>query len=84
MGLLTSCSATRGGFLYTITVPGGGVLLPSSRVPGGMVMDEIDTCISRRHFLVDDRLVILGTLDKGSVTDLSFWAHSIREVSLFT
>ena len=31
-------------------------------------MDEIDTCISRRHFLVDDRLVILGTLDKGSVT----------------
>ena len=30
-------------------VPGGGFLLPSSRVPvfvpGGMVMDEIDTCI---------------------------------------
>ena len=26
--------------------PGGGFLLPSSRVPGGMVLDEIDTCIS--------------------------------------
>ena len=32
-------------------IPGGGLLLPSSRfsgfVPGGMVMDEIDTCIIR-------------------------------------
>ena len=29
-------------------VPGGGFLLPSSRVPGGgrMVLDEIDTCIN--------------------------------------
>ena len=52
MGLLTPCSVPRGGFLYTIIVPGGGFLLPSSRVPrvcrgggGGMVMDEIDTCI---------------------------------------
>ena len=38
MGLLTRRSVLRGGFL-----------LPSSRVlgvcPGGMVMDEVDTCI---------------------------------------
>ena len=50
MGLLTPCSVPRGGFLYTMIVPGGGFLLPSSRVlgicPGGMVMDEIDTCIN--------------------------------------
>ena len=26
-------------------VPGGEFLLPLSRVPGGMVMDKIDTCI---------------------------------------
>ena len=42
-------SVTRGGFLYKMIVPGGGFLLPSSRVLGGMVMDEIDTCINRRH-----------------------------------
>ena len=30
-----------------MTVPGGGFLLPLSRVPeGGMVMDEVDTCIN--------------------------------------
>ena len=52
MGLLTPCSVPRGGFLYTMIVPGGGFLLPSSRVPrvcpgegGGMVLDEIDICI---------------------------------------
>ena len=46
MGLLTPCSVPRGGFLYKMIVPGGGSLLPSGRVPGGgMVMDEIDTCI---------------------------------------
>ena len=49
MGLLTPCIV---GFLYRMIVPGGGFLLPSSRVPwvclgeGGMVMDEIDTCIT--------------------------------------
>ena len=49
MGLLIPCSVPRGGFLYTMIVPRGGFLFPSSRVPGvvqgGMVMDEIDTCI---------------------------------------
>ena len=45
MGLLAACSVPRGGFLYTVIVPEGGFLLPSSRVPGGMVLDEIDTCI---------------------------------------
>ena len=50
MGLLTPCLVPGEGFLYTIIVPGGGFLLPSSRVPGvcpggGMVLDEIDTCI---------------------------------------
>ena len=51
MGLLTPCFVPGEGFLYTIIVPGGGFLLPSSRVPGvcpgGMVLDEIDTCITR-------------------------------------
>ena len=38
MGLLTHCFVPRGGFLYTMIVPGGGFMLPSSRVPGeGMV-----------------------------------------------
>ena len=37
-------------------VPGGGFLLPSSRVPGvcpggGMVLDEIDTCITQINVL---------------------------------
>ena len=49
MGLLTPYFVSREGFLYTMIVPGGGFLLPSSRVPGfvpgGVVMNEIDTCI---------------------------------------
>ena len=50
MGLLTPCFVPGEGFLYTIIVPGGGFLLPSSRAlevcpGGGMVLDEIDTCI---------------------------------------
>ena len=47
MGLLTPCSVPTRGFLYTMIVPGGGgrgfALFKSC--PGGMVMDEIDTCI---------------------------------------
>ena len=42
---MTPCSVPRGGFLYKMIVLGGGFLLPSCRVPGGMVMDETDTCI---------------------------------------
>ena len=34
MGLLTPCYVPRGGFLYTMIVPGGGFLLLSIRVPG--------------------------------------------------
>ena len=55
MGLLTPCSVPRGGFLYTMIVPGERFLLPSCRVSvvfamgggggGGMAMNEIDTCI---------------------------------------
>ena len=48
---MTPFSVPRGGLLYTMIVLGGGFLLPSSRVlgvcPGGMDMDEIDTCINR-------------------------------------
>ena len=33
--MLTPCIVPRGGFLYRMIVPGGGFLLPSSRVPGG-------------------------------------------------
>ena len=51
MGLLTPCIVPRGGLLYRKIVPGGGFLLLSSRVPGacpgGMVMDETDTCITK-------------------------------------
>ena len=54
MGLLTPCFVQRGGVLYTMIVPGGGFLLPSSRVlgvcpEGGMVLDETDTCISHKN-----------------------------------
>ena len=49
VGLLIPCFVPRGGVLYTMIVQGGGFLLPSSRVPGvcpgGMVLDEIDTCM---------------------------------------
>ena len=46
MGLLNPCFVSRGWFLYTMIVPGEWFLFASSRVPGGgMVMDEIDTCI---------------------------------------
>ena len=48
MGLLTPCSVLRGGFLCTVVVQGGGFLLPSSRVPGGMVLDEMDTYIRKK------------------------------------
>ena len=48
-GFWLACSVPRGGLLYTMIVPGGGLLLPSNRVPGvspgGMVLDETDTCI---------------------------------------
>ena len=59
MGLLTPCFVPGEGFLYTIIVPGGGFLLPSSRVPGvcpggGMVLDEIDTCISCKNVFKSD------------------------------
>ena len=47
---MTPCIVPRGGLLYRMIVPGGRFLLPSSRVPGGgMVMDEIDTCIIRKE-----------------------------------
>ena len=44
-GAFDSLFCPEGRVLCTIIVPGGGFLLPSSRVPGGgMVMDKIDTC----------------------------------------
>ena len=42
VGLLTPCIVPSGGFLYRMIVPGVGGL------SGGMVMDEIDTCIRHR------------------------------------
>ena len=36
VGLLPPCSVPRGAFLYTMIVPGGGFLLPSSCVPGSV------------------------------------------------
>ena len=47
--LLTPCSVPRGGVLKKNNVhndcPGRRVFAPSSRVPGGKVLDEIDSCI---------------------------------------
>ena len=49
MGLLTPCFVLGEGFLYTIIVPGEGFcslrVVSQGFVPGGMVLDEIDTCI---------------------------------------
>ena len=54
MELLTPCFVPKGGFLYTMIVPGEGFLLPSSCAPGvcpgGMVLDETDTCITPASF----------------------------------
>ena len=47
VGLLTPCSVPRGGFLYTMIVPGEGFCSFQVVSWGGMVMDEIDTCITR-------------------------------------
>ena len=50
VGLLTPCFVLRGGFLYTIIVPGGVCsiqFVSQGFVPGAMVMDEIDTCIRK-------------------------------------
>ena len=65
-GVLTPCSVPRGGFLYTMIVPGGGFLLPSSHVPGGMVLDEIDTCITN---CTSDWLM---NIDRGNVKRVVF------------
>ena len=46
MGPLNSLFCPGGGFLYTMIVPGEGFLPPSSRVPGGVVLDEIYSCIT--------------------------------------
>ena len=50
MGLLTRCSVPRGGFLYTMIVPGEG-FCSIQVVSGGMVLDEIDTCIRAKPLL---------------------------------
>ena len=52
----------RGGLLCTMIVPGRGILLPSSRVPGGgMVLDEIDTRINQEHLVLYIALLIAAT-----------------------
>ena len=46
---MTPCSVPRGGFLYTMIVPGKS-FAPFKSCPGGggvMVLDGIDTCIRR-------------------------------------
>ena len=44
-GAFDSLSCPEGRVFVHNDCPGGRFLLPSSRVPGGMIMDEIDTCI---------------------------------------
>ena len=58
MGLSTPCFVLRGGVLYTMIVPGGGLLPPLSRVPGGMVLDEIDTCIIEQYFVYKAYIIL--------------------------
>ena len=52
MGLLTPCSVPRGGFLYTMIVPGGGFLLPSSCVPGEWFWNELIPALEGNEKLV--------------------------------
>ena len=58
MGLLTPCSVPRGGILYTMTVLGVG-FSPFKSCPGGlsrgMVLDEIDTCITIMIFINEEK-----------------------------
>ena len=55
-GAFGSLFCPEGRAFYTMIVPAGGFLLPSSRVPGvcpgGMVMDEIDTCINLKKNMI--------------------------------
>ena len=85
MGLLTPFSVPRGGFLYTMIVPWGRFLLPSSRVPGGMVVDEIDTCIKDLNVISLDKKV--KHLNRGNLliadTFLGLNGVRYREVSLY-
>ena len=48
MGLLTPCFVPRRGFLYTVSVPERRVFAPFKSCAGGMVLDEINTCITQR------------------------------------
>ena len=56
MGLLTACFVPSGGFLYTMIVPGEGFcslqIVSRGFVPGGTVLDEIDTCIMSKETLL--------------------------------
>ena len=45
MGLLTPCFVPRGGFLYTMIVPGEGFCSLRVMFQEGTVLDEIDSCI---------------------------------------
>ena len=58
VGLLAPCFVPRGGVLYTMIVPGGRVLAPFESCPevcpGGMVLDEIDTCITAMGVTVNE------------------------------
>ena len=60
MGPLTSLFCPEGGFLYTVIVPGEKVFPFVSRryVPGGVVLDEIDSCI----IMADDQHPILPSI----------------------
>ena len=69
VGLLIPCFVPKGGFLYTMIFSGGEFLLPSSRVPGGMVMDEIDTCITLVYMGYSGYLVYMGGGQKSPLSN---------------
>ena len=48
MGLLTPCSVPMLGLLYTMIVPGGGFLLPSSCFPGGWLWMKLIPALANK------------------------------------
>ena len=58
---MTPCSVPRGGFLYTMIVPGGGFLLPLSRVPGGWLWMKLIPALTSCETETTVRLLVSPT-----------------------
>ena len=95
MGLLTLCSVLRREFSYTMIVPGGGFfslqVVSQGFVPGEIVMDEIDTCITRGQITDNgvrkrsqQGLILLEDIDSstGGFCAILSWVLEAHERSL--